>query len=87
MRLGGDEFAAFALGVHTREESEKILERFYKNIENIEISEADCDKISVSAGVTFNTAADSVSFEQLYEDADQSMYESKAIRNNQITYH
>ena len=85
MRLGGDEFAAFAAGVHSRNVGEKVLARFYDNLDHAVIREG-VEKISVSAGVAFSPEKEEIDFRRLYETADQGMYESKRTRAGKITF-
>jgi diguanylate cyclase (GGDEF)-like protein len=87
MRLGGDEFAAFAVGVHDKQAGERIMARFYDNLDHVVISEAEGEKISASASAAFCPDDDAMSFKELYEAADQCMYESKKTYNNKVTFH
>lgn len=86
MRLGGDELAAYAVGVHDKQTAERIMARFYDNLDNVVISEAGDEKITVSAGAAFSPDGETLSFKELYENADQCMYESKKTYNNKVTY-
>lgn len=87
MRLGGDEFAVFALGIHSREIGDKVLERFFDYINNIVLEKSVSQKICLSAGVVLcpddNNA---LNFIQLYAAADKCMYDSKKIEGNHVTY-
>lgn len=86
MRLGGDELAAFAVGVHDKKAAEGIMARFYDNLSHVVISDTEGEKITVSAGVAFSPDGDTLSFEELYKNADHCMYESKKTYNNKVTY-
>ena len=86
MRLGGDEFSAFAQGVYIRETGEKILHRFYDNLDNVTLERPEAGKIGVSAGVSFGLEGKPTSFRDLYEAADQCMYESKKTADSRITF-
>lgn len=85
-RLGGDEFAVFAPGVYAREVGESILNRFYDHLNNIALEKPVDEKICVSAGAVFDRRGKMPSFTQLYEIADQCMYESKKIPGSHVTY-
>ena len=77
MRLGGDEFAAYAAGVHTKAAGQMILDRFYDNMDKVVIGELGSEKLTVSAGAAFSPDGEVMSFKEIYELADESMYECK----------
>lgn len=102
MRLGGDEFAVFAPSVRDRDSADMIMDRFFDNLANIEIKEAD-SQITVSAGAAFSPDDYNVTtsytgsgmtglgtvpmtFHDLYQAADTAMYQSKRDPSRQITY-
>lgn len=85
MRMGGDEYAAFAVGVTNCEAAERVLERFFSNIESIDIPELKERKISVSLGAAFYDPAEEIGFEELYRRADSCTYESKKVSGNKYT--
>ncbi len=85
-RLGGDEFAAFAVNVNDTEIGERILNRFFNRIDNIDIPEMNGHRISVSVGAAFYDAQNHESFEKLYERADKGTYMSKKIQGNKVSF-
>ncbi len=85
MRLGGDEFAVYAKGVTTKELAKSSVERFFKKIDHIDISELKDHKISVSVGIILKMENDGLGFETLYHNADVCAYESKKITGNAYT--
>ena len=86
MRLGGDEFAAFAPGVTSHAISDRILERFFRNLVQASVPEMHSEPIHVSVGIAFCPADDGMSFQEMYELADQSVYQSKKKEGNKVTY-
>ena len=87
MRLGGDEYAAFAVGVTNQEAAKRVLERFFSNIELIDVPELKDRKISVSLGAAFFEPAEEIGFEELYRRADSCTYESKKVSGNSYTFY
>ena len=85
-RLGGDEFAVYADEVTDEETGKNIFERFFHNLDKIEIPELGDRKICVSVGGTFYPADKNDSFENLYKRADSGLYESKKILGNYISF-
>ena len=85
-RLGGDEFAAFVSGVDTEEVGENVINRFFKNIDGINIPELGDRKIQMSVGATFYPADRNDSFEEMYKRADAGTYESKKTEGNCFTF-
>ena len=86
LRLGGDEFAAFAPTVMEEKIGRPIIERFFDNIDNINIPELGDRKINISMGVTFYQPGDSYSFDELYKRADRGTYLSKKHEGNYATF-
>lgn len=84
-RLGGDEFAVYADGVTDSEIGNRIMERLFHNINNIQIPELEGRKICISVGVTFYPADRNDSFEALYARADEGLYDSKKTEGNFMT--
>lgn len=87
MRLGGDEFAAFARGVTDVQAAGYIVDRLLGNIKSISIPELGDHEICVSAGVSFYTSDDMISFDELYTRADHCTYESKDHEGTYVSYH
>ena len=77
LRLGGDEFAMFIPGMLEQRVAEKLFERFFENIRQIDIIEMQGKNIEISLGACFYDGYEEVSFDQLYRKADRAMYQSK----------
>lgn len=77
MRLGGDEFAVFAKGVISRDAARRVIMRFFRAVDNIEIPEMKGDKITVSLGVAFSSDLVRRKFDEIYQMADAVMYRCK----------
>ena len=86
MRLGGDEFSAYLLGVTDEERGRIAIERFFKEIDKIDIPELGERKISVSLGASIFDGKDNCSFEELYKRADEATYISKKTVGNCMTF-
>ncbi|MBE5924986.1 MAG: diguanylate cyclase [Lachnospiraceae bacterium] len=86
LRLGGDEFAAYAPTVMNEKMGRPIIERFFENINQIQIKELKDRKICVSMGVAFYLSGDTYSFDELYKRADQGTYISKKHEGNYVTF-
>lgn len=86
MRLGGDEFAVFAPGVVEKKAAVVIFNRFFKNIEALDIPELGDRRITVSLGAVFFKAECNMSFDELYHNADKSTYDSKKLPGNVYTF-
>ncbi|MBR6391624.1 MAG: GGDEF domain-containing protein [Lachnospiraceae bacterium] len=87
MRLGGDEFAAFARGVTSAQAAGYIVDRLLSNIREINIPEIGDHEICVSAGVSFYTHDDMISFDELYTRADHCTYASKEHDGTYVSYY
>ena len=87
LRLGGDEFAAFAIGVTDEDNAEKILRRFLRQIDEIDIPQLRNErKIELSIGVSFVLEGNEKDFETIYKEADRAAYLSKKTPGSYITY-
>lgn len=86
LRLGGDEFAAYAPTVMNEKMGKPIIDRFFDNVNQIEIKELKGRKICVSMGVAFYQSNDTYSFDELYKRADQGTYISKKHEGNYVTF-
>ena len=74
LRHGGDEFAMFISGLTTKEQAQMFVQRIFKELDKICISELKKDdKIYVSLG------GEALTFDQLYRYADSAMYHSKKV--------
>ncbi len=87
MRLGGDEFAAYAPTVLNEKTGQQIIDRFFYNIDNINIPELEDRKICISMGVVFYKPDDELTFDELYKKADQGTYISKKHEGNYVSYY
>lgn len=85
-RLGGDEFAAFAEGVEKEGVGKRILDRFFKKLEEADIPALKGKKVTVSVGASFFPKTESDSFEAIYQRADKGTYESKKHEGNCYTF-
>lgn len=77
MRLGGDEFAIFMPGMLLQASAETFFERLFDNFRQIDIKEMKGKSVEISLGACFYDGADTVSFDCLYKNADEAMYQSK----------
>lgn len=84
-RFGGDEFVAFLKG-GTRTDITAIAKQILADISNIEVSYHSELNISVSIGIAF-VDIEHHNFADLYESADQELYESKRSGKNKISIH
>ena len=87
MRLGGDEFAGFAQHVTDEATGMKIIGRFFRNMDNINIPELEGRPIHVSVGAAFYDPISGISTERLIKLADACMYESKKYEENHVTFY
>lgn len=83
MRLGGDEYAVYAVGVTDAERGKALIQRLFKEIDDIYISElAGKRKITISLGSAFFDGKENISFEEVYKRADSGTYHSKKVQGN-----
>ncbi len=87
LRLGGDEFAAYAIGITDEERGKIVVDRFFKEIDAINIPELGDRKISISLGSALFSVAEGCSFTELYKRADAAAYQSKKTQGNCHTAH
>ena len=85
MRLGGDEFAAYAVGITDNAAAVILVEKFFTEIDKINIPEIGSRKISISLGSAFFTVDKNLSFAEIYKRADLAAYESKKTQGNFYT--
>ena len=76
-RLGGDEFAVFVPGIEYPDAVEKLIRQLHLDVERIRIAELLGNHVSVSIGASVYSSRNNVSFEALYQQADDSMYRDK----------
>lgn len=75
-RFGGDEFCVFQCDV-TREDVYKYLHRALKDLDFVCKSAQHTLQISISIGVAFAAGDRQVSYEELFQQADEALYVSK----------
>jgi diguanylate cyclase (GGDEF)-like protein len=80
-RLGGDEFAAYAVGVNNTVSENIITSRIRNEVDNLELKELGDTKITISIGTAFNPPASEKTFEEIYQEADQKMYDEKRTKH------
>lgn len=85
MRLGGDEFAVFAVNVTDIEVAKNILDRLFDSIDRIHIPEMKSAMVKISLGAAFYKLNEEISFDDLYNKADERMYASKKHEDNYYT--
>lgn len=87
MRMGGDEFAFFLPGCITTDRLQTLVNRFFNTLSIIPMPEQLHQRISISVGATFYKGIGNTGFDELYECADRSLYESKKYSGNKLTCH
>ncbi len=87
LRIGGDEFAAYAVGITNKTEGEILVEKFFDEINKIDIPELGDRKITISLGSTIFKVEENISYEEIYKRADLAAYESKKVRGNFNTFY
>ncbi len=80
-RLGGDEFAAFVWNFSDKNEMEEFCQRLRKQLKT---SQADME-YSVSMGVSI-LGGRKISFQEMYYEADQAVYEAKRKGKNRVIF-
>lgn len=87
-RTGGEEFIVFAQGLD-REEMIELAMNIRKGIDDLQIKHA-CVSVSnnltVSMGVAMAVPGQLISFDELYEEADKSLYKAKSNGRNCIVF-
>lgn len=86
LRLGGDEFAVYATRVSTKETGSRILDRFVKEIDNLQIAELGQRDIATSIGALIVPQNCKEDFETLYKRVDACVYEAKEIDGTAIIF-
>ena len=85
-RLGGDEYALYVKDLNDEEAGREIMDRFFKEISDMDIPELGNSGICVSAGAAFFKDGDERSFEDLYKLADSGVYESKKFNGSMLKF-
>ncbi|MCR5012652.1 MAG: GGDEF domain-containing protein [Lachnospiraceae bacterium] len=85
-RLGGDEYALYVKSLSDEEAGREIMDRFFKEISDMDIPELGKNRICVSAGAVFFKDGDKRSFEDLYKLADSGVYESKKFNGSTLKF-
>lgn len=83
-RFNEEIFAIYASGILNINDADKYINKFIKNMKNVDIYENENIKLSISVGCAFNT--NNRSFESLYKLADRALFESKKSENFKIVY-
>ena len=87
MRLGGDEFAVYSTHVHSKEEADKSVQTLFELVNKIELDGVgDKFTICASVGVAYYDGVSDSSFDALYHEADEKLYEAKHKDGNAICY-
>lgn len=77
MRLGGDEFAIYYPDLLDEDLAKKEVDAIFHGIAGIRIPEMGQSPIYLSLGASFYRQKEQMSFDRLYQEADQAMYASK----------
>ena len=85
LRLGGDEFAFYLLNCTTTTMLTSMVSKFFTILDSICLPQMDGRKISVSVGAVIYKGKNGATFEKLYAEADQHLYESKKFTGNHLT--
>lgn len=86
-RLGGDEFAVMAINVYDDVVGERIIGRFFDNLDELEIQELGGYKITASVGAIIISGNQSELFEEYYKKADLCVYKSKDVDGNAFCFY
>ncbi len=87
MRLGGDEFASFAIGIGSEAQGAECINRFFAEVEKINIPEIGKGCISVSLGAVLFDGENDAEFDKIYAMADSAMYICKKNQGNYFSFH
>lgn len=85
MRLGGDEFAMYLPGIADEKQASLFFERLFNQVDQISIPEMKNQKINISLGASLCSGSETVTFDQLYHEADMAMYKSKKVEGHHAT--
>lgn len=81
MRLGGDEFMVYADSLTDQDMGIERVNGLLERIQGMVFAELGDQKISISVGVTFCSAACNKDFETAYKEADKALYQAKKKKN------
>lgn len=84
-RIGGEEFAV-CFFASSEEEALKEAERFRATMSEhvVRLDNGHCIRLTVSIGIAYTERSD-ITFEDLYREADEALYISKATGKNKVT--
>lgn len=85
MRMGGDEYVIYISNITREEHFRDIINRFFNELQGIDIPEINGRLISVSAGAILWSGAEEKDYTSLYGAADKGTYDSKKFIGNHIT--
>ena len=86
-RLGGDEFAVLAIDA-TPEHAQVLLDRFKKNLDEINTQNNTGYKLSISLGTVYLDTSSKLTLEEWLDLADRDLYDKKRSREpSRITSH
>lgn len=87
IRQGGDEFVAFIPSDDLRQEvHEQHTMELFDKLEAIEMPELKGRKVTISIGAVFYDGLVPTTFDALFHQADQLLYESKRFEGNHVTF-
>jgi two-component system cell cycle response regulator len=86
-RFGGDEFILFLTDVND-DQARMILDRAVKNVtsEPVEVESGDMLSPTISMGAVFFPKTGSLTYEEIFNLADEALYYAKENGRNQITF-
>lgn len=87
MRLGGDEFALFLPDADSREEGEKFIKNFFRDVEKLRLEGMEDRQIVVSLGAVMCEKDCKKSFDEVYQMADSAMYRCKSTPGNRFEFY
>ncbi len=85
-RLGGDEFVFLFKNITGKSESAHLAKKIHKVIRQIAQEDEKWKAISVSIGVTL-FGYETYSFKELYQRADQALYQAKKTGKNKVVFY
>lgn len=85
-RIGGDEFLVLLRDVKSKEEIDKKVAEIFKNVTFCQVEDGKEICVTCSIGVSMYRA-DGRTLEELYEEADRAMYQSKQEGKNRMRFY
>lgn len=85
LRMGGDEFAFYLLNCTSKSALISMISKFFTILDTRHIPQMGGRRISVSVGGVIYDGESASSFNELYNAADQRLYESKKFSGNYLT--